>query len=151
MAKSTRECGACSLCCKVMGVPEVKQDHEWCPHALPGKGGCAIYRRRPEACRTFNCMWLIDNKFPDYWYPLKSKIVINALNENGASYVAFVVDPAYPNRWREEPYFDDIKTIAKAGLEGRLGKKWTTLVLIGDRRIPIIDKPRLLRAAGSGS
>ena len=93
-------------------------------------------------------MWLIDNKFPDYWYPAKSKIVINALVEEGRRYTAFVVDPAYPNRWKEEPYFSDIKTIARAGIEGRLGEHWTTLVLIKDERIPIIGSARLLRAAG---
>jgi hypothetical protein len=143
---SKRECGACSLCCKVMGVPKVKKDHEWCPHAKPGHG-CTIYPRRPDPCRAFHCMWLIDEKFPDYWYPKTAKIVINGLNENGISYVAFVVDPAYPNRWREEPYFSDIKTIAKAGIEGRLSKKWQTLVLVGSQRIPIIGRTRLLRAA----
>lgn len=92
-------------------------------------------------------MWLIDGRIPDYWYPLKSKIVINAMTEHGTDYVAFVLDPSYPNRWREEPYFSDIKTMAKAGLEGRLGKKWTTIVVIKDERIPIIGTARLLRAS----
>jgi hypothetical protein len=128
-----------------MSVPEIKKDHEWCPHAAPGHGGCLIYKSRPERCRNFHCMWLIDERFPDYWYPLKSKIVINAFNEDGVSYVAFVVDPAYPNRWREEPYFSDIKKLAAAGLTGIAGKKWTTFVLIKDQRIPIIGTPTMLR------
>jgi hypothetical protein len=131
-----------------MGVPEVKKDHQWCPHAKPGHG-CVIYPRRPEACREFHCMWLINEKFPDYWYPKTAKIVINTMNENGVSYVAFVVDPAYPNRWREDPWFSDIKKTAQIGLDGKLGKKWITIVLIGEQRIPIIRQPRLLRVAGS--
>jgi hypothetical protein len=129
-----------------MSVPEVKKDHEWCPHADLGHG-CKIYPRRPDSCRNFHCMYLIDERIPDYWYPLKSKIVINAFHDNGSDYVAFVVDPSYPNRWREEPYFNDIKTIARKGLEGTLGKKWTTFVLLKDQRIPIIGSMRLLRSA----
>jgi hypothetical protein len=147
-----RECGACSLCCRVMGVPEVKKDHEWCPHALPGKGGCAIYGVRPGRCREFNCMWLLDGKIPDYWYPLKSKIVINTVYENGTRYLAFVVDPSYPRRWQEEPYFNDIKLMAKAGIAGKKGETcrgggWTTIVCIGEEKIPIIGSATLLRVA----
>jgi hypothetical protein len=133
-----------------MSVPEIKKDHEWCPHAAPGHGGCLIYKSRPERCREFHCMWLIDQRFPDYWYPFRSKIVIHAFEDNGRSYVSFVVDPAYPNRWREEPYFSDIKKLAAAGLAGvplspMTSKKWTTFVLIKDQRIPIIGTPTMLR------
>lgn len=143
-----RQCGSCSMCCKVLGVPEVKKDHAWCPHvALPG-GGCKIYTNRPERCRDFHCQWLIDGRHPDYWFPAKSKIVIDARIKDGTKYVVFIVDPAYPGRWREEPYFSDIKTIASAGIEGRLGERWTTLVFIKDEKIPIIGSARLLRAAG---
>lgn len=90
-------------------------------------------------------MWLIDERIPEYWFPKRSRIVINTMTENGTDYVAFVVDPDYPLRWREEPWLSDIKTMARAGLEGRLGKKWTTIVLIKDERIPIIGTTRLLR------
>lgn len=140
-----RECGSCSLCCKVMEVPEVKPRHDWCQHADPGHG-CKIYRTRPEPCRAFHCEWLRDTHIAEYWFPAKSKIVINAIIENGKKYVSFIVDPAYPNRWREEPYFSDIKAIARAGIESRLGEKWTTLVVIKDEKIPIIGTAKLLRA-----
>ena len=144
-----RQCGSCSMCCKLMGVPEVKKEHEWCPHADPGGKGCTIYLQRPERCRDFHCMWLLSpTQFPEYWFPAKAKIVVNTLIEHGASYVAFIVDPAYPNRWREKPYFSDIKAIAAAGIKGRLGKKWTTVISIKGEKIPVIGSERLLRAAG---
>ena len=139
-----RECGRCSLCCRVIGVPETKPDHEWCPFVnLSARGPkgdhcCSIYRTRPERCRDFHCQWLIDRRFPDYWYPLKSRIVISIKIEKEKSFVCFIVDPDYPLRWREEPYFSDIKKIAKIGLEGRLGKKWTTVIVIKNEQIPII-------------
>jgi hypothetical protein len=133
----TRSCGSCSLCCKVMGVPEIKENHKWCKHCSPGCG-CIIYDERPEPCRDFSCMWLLDQRFGEHWYPARAKIVINAKLDGGHAYIAFVVDPDYPSRWREEPWFSDIKTIAKAGITGTAGQKWTTVIMIKDESIPII-------------
>jgi hypothetical protein len=137
-----RSCGKCSLCCRLMGVPEVKVDHEWCPHARAGQKaggyGCSIYPRRPERCWDWHCQWLVDPRFGQHWYPLKSRIIVDVKIENGKPFVMFVVDPDYPNRWREEPWFSDIKTVARAGLDGRLGKPWTTVIVLKDKRIPII-------------
>jgi hypothetical protein len=128
-----RSCGSCSLCCKVMGVPEVKQRHDWCPHARPGAGGCAIYQHRPERCREFHCLWLTMPSFGERWFPAKAKIVVDARQEGDRSLVCFIVDPDYPTRWQERPYIDDIEHTAKAGLNGRLGKHWETLVIVKDR------------------
>ena len=52
MSELKRHCGNCSLCCKIMGVPEVKKDHEWCPHARPQNkyGACTIYETICPAC-----------------------------------------------------------------------------------------------------
>ena len=157
-----RSCGSCSLCCKIMEVaPDIKPDnHNWCRHAVcaktgvnalvTSKGGCGIYQHRPEVCRDYHCQWLIDDRHPDYWFPARSKIIINAtINSEGKKYVSFIVDPAYPNRWREEPYFKDIKEIAQAGHDGRLGEKWSTLVVIKDERIPIVGTERLIRGTPS--
>lgn len=53
----TRECGGCTACCKVMGVPELsKPDFVVCGHATK-KVGCGIYEKRPTSCREFNCLW----------------------------------------------------------------------------------------------
>ena len=76
----TRACGACSLCCKVMGVPEVKERHDWCPHADPGHG-CKIYEERPAPCRTFSCRWLLDETLPAHWFPRTARIVIDLAEE----------------------------------------------------------------------
>jgi hypothetical protein len=136
------------MCCKIMQIPDFAgkpNDHDWCKHARPKNacGGCAIYNSRPQECRDFLCMWLLDARIPDYWFPAKSKIVIashlaDPSTGSGPAYIAFIVDPAYPNRWREEPWFSDIKTMAKAGLKGLLGQKWTSVVLVADDRIPIV-------------
>lgn len=123
-----------------MGVPEVKKDFEWCPHCQVKRAGgaCSIYETRPVRCRDFNCQWLVDKRFPDYWFPKEAKIVVDHRVDGMRAYVYFVVDPKTPGRWREEPYFSDIKQIARLGIAGLRGVKWTTLVLIKDERIPIL-------------
>jgi hypothetical protein len=93
-------------------------------------------------------MWLTDERIKMHWFPARAKIVIQATVEQGRRYVNFIVDPAYPLRWREEPWLADIKYIAQRGIDGVLGEKWTTVVQIGDEKIPIIGKERLLRAVG---
>jgi hypothetical protein len=130
------------MCCKLMVVPNFsgKPDpQQWCVHADRKCGRCRIYEMRPQACRDFTCLWLIEHKIPDYWFPARSKIVISPKLGGPDAFISFVVDPAYPRRWREEPWFSDIKKIAKAGLAGLAGQKWTTVVLVGeDLRIPIL-------------
>lgn len=52
-----RECGACQLCCTLMSVETLgKPMNRRCEHQCDR--GCAIYERRPYACRWFNCLWL---------------------------------------------------------------------------------------------
>ena len=57
-----RECGACNLCCKVIGAPPdsdafIGPAGQWCEHCDVGVG-CRIHESRPERCRTWTCMWL---------------------------------------------------------------------------------------------
>lgn len=57
MDASPRECGACTACCTVLGVPELgKPRHLRCTHL--GAKGCRVYADRPGSCRTFACQWL---------------------------------------------------------------------------------------------
>lgn len=110
MAK--RECGSCTLCCKVMSVPEIgKAENAWCVHCLPS-GGCKIYQDRPGECRTFNCGWLMDESLGEDWYPRKSKIVLTMQ----AGHIIARVDPATPAAWRKSPYFEDLNRIMRKNL-----------------------------------
>ena len=120
-----------------MAVEEIEKERsKWCTHAC--HAGCAIYERRPAACRDFNCRWLADEDFPEFWWPQKSKIVIDAQIEGGKMTVSFHVDPKYPTRWRQDPYFGDIKAMATAGISGVDGVKFMTVVVVGNRVIPIL-------------
>src|SRR5215471_13133974 len=97
-----RSCGSCTLCCKVLGVPALdKPKGAWCTHCEKGVG-CRIYERRPDACRSFLCGWLINPRFDAEWKPERSKIVI-AVAPDGNGLV-FHCDPGFPQAWRKEPY-----------------------------------------------
>jgi hypothetical protein len=135
---TARACGSCRLCCKLMAVEEIDKKRDvWCRHAC--EKGCAIYKERPGACRDFICRWLADDNFPDYWFPARSKIVIDAqIDVWGRMVVSFNVDPAYPARWREAPYFEDIKKLARAGLTGVDGHRFLTVVIVGHEIIPLL-------------
>jgi len=53
-----RECGDCTVCCYVGGVPELgKPAHKKCCYE---NKGCSIYnsRERPSICNNFQCAWL---------------------------------------------------------------------------------------------
>jgi hypothetical protein len=92
--------------------------------------GCRIYADRPDVCRVYGCRWLIDPSIPDYWYPAKSKLVLSMVDQDPPR-LDVHVDPGWPNRWREEPWFTDLRTISRVGLTGEL--MFYTYVLISNR------------------
>jgi Fe-S-cluster containining protein len=86
-APVARECGDCSLCCK---VPQIRQlnkpaDH-WCPHWVKDKG-CGIYAERPEVCRDFQCMWLLGD-LPDKYNPRKVRAIVFATRGKSVKIIA---------------------------------------------------------------
>jgi hypothetical protein len=53
-----RSCGECTLCCKLLPVPEFgKMANTKCQHQRSHKG-CAIYSKRPLSCQFWSCGWL---------------------------------------------------------------------------------------------
>jgi hypothetical protein len=54
-----RECGDCSLCCKLPEInyfKEKKESFKWCDNCNVGVG-CKIYNERPKGCRDFYCLY----------------------------------------------------------------------------------------------
>ena len=104
-----RRCSDCSLCCKVLDIPEIpKPADQWCTHCKPGHG-CTIYESRPLVCRGFACQWLVDGSFGDEWRPTKSKMVMRMVPYRGRLLLYVTVDPAYPGAWRRSPYYQHLK------------------------------------------
>ena len=108
-------CGKCSLCCKLPCIGELdKPIDTWCRHAAPGRGGCSIYPVRPRSCSTFVCAWL-SGEIDDAWFPAGCKMVVIPrvpphLADEG---VLVMVDPAYPDAWRREPYHTQLRAWAR--------------------------------------
>ena len=125
-----RECGSCTLCCKLLAVPGLdKPAGQFCRHCVPGKG-CNIYRDRPEVCQAWNCGWLVWRWLGEEWYPLRSKIVIspNVSTDPRRSAIDVHVDPDYQDQWRKPEYLSQLRLLARWGLEGEL--KFTVIINI---------------------
>ncbi len=94
--------------------------------------GCTIYQHRPNECQEFSCVWLENLTLGEEWKPVRSKIVLYAIDD-GARLIAHV-DPGSPNAWRQQPYYDQLKSWARRGI--RSGPK--VVVRIGNRLIAIL-------------
>lgn len=77
-----RECGSCSLCCKLLPIdaPGIeKPAAKWCSHWSKATK-CGIYEQRPETCRTFNCLWRL-GVIPEQFKPDKVGAVMASYKE----------------------------------------------------------------------
>ena len=123
---SVKQCGTCTSCCTLLEVTEVGTSvNEWCKHCEAGKG-CTIYDSRPQMCRSFSCVWL-QGHLDDEWYPEKSGMVVHFSQDA----VNVQVDPAYPDRWREEPYFSKLSEWSLRGIRVNGDRSFATLVAVG--------------------
>jgi hypothetical protein len=125
---TNRSCGSCTLCCKLMAVPELgKRQNMWCPHCEIGKQ-CLSYEKRPPSCVDFNCLWL-QGYGDEALRPDKSKVVIGAtINGDG---IVFYVDPSRPQAW-QQPTF-------KTMIEKLQSKKILVYIVVGrERIIPVL-------------
>src|SRR6185437_419544 len=85
-----RECGSCSLCCKVYAISELEKPAGiWCSHCKPGRG-CAIHDALPTQCIEFNCLWRTEASIGPDWKPDRSKMVVTISPVNG--YINVQVD-----------------------------------------------------------
>lgn len=108
-----RECGACTLCCKlcpVPGAPLHKPAGVKCKHQRAGKG-CSIYASRPFACRSWACRWLCDSETAGMPRPDRCHYVIDIkddyvemVQDDGTRHKIGViqvwVDPAFRDAWK---------------------------------------------------
>jgi hypothetical protein len=129
---SKRECGSCSLCCKVLDVPALyKPAGQWCRHFRAGTG-CEIHQLRPKPCRDFSCLWLAEDWLGDAWKPSTAKFVM-AWEYDGDCLSVFV-DPKMPNAWKVEPYHNILKQLAVR----HLGENRLVMVVETARRILLL-------------
>jgi len=122
-----KQCGDCSLCCKVMAIETLaKPASAWCPHCAP-KRGCAIYKDRPAECVGFSCLWLVNDLLDERWKPSKARFVLTT-SEDG---IELRCDPGFPDAWRKEPYYSEVREWAISGEHNDM----TVVVIVGRRMV----------------
>lgn len=106
-----RECGSCTLCCKVYNVVELgKAAGKWCSHCKPGRG-CTIHDSLPSECAAFNCLWKTESTMSMQWKPDQAKMVLTLHPETNN--IQVVVDPGQPSAWTRQPYHSQLRSLSK--------------------------------------
>jgi hypothetical protein len=137
MTHEIRQCGDCSLCCKVLGIPELdKPKDAWCPNFAAG-AGCRIYEDRPPSCHNFSCRWLNDLTMGPEWKPSVCKMVL----DSRPHMLTVHVDPAVNRPWRAEPYYSVLRRLAAQGLTRNvivlIMEKRRSMVMMPDREVDL--------------
>lgn len=110
-----KECGECSLCCKLLELPNVSKAGQWCPHCMPGskEGGCTIHANRPSFCKGFHCFWRAES-WLDKYRPDRCDVIFEALP--GVYTILISINPSNPDAWKEK---DILEVIFKLKNKGR--------------------------------
>ena len=119
-----RECGTCTLCCKVAAVKEVdKPNGVWCPHCVAGRGPRSMTGGPPVAAAS-TCQWMLEKGLGPEWKPERAKFAL--VKSEGGRRLTALVDPGFPSAWRRAPYYENLKQWAveaapesTRGLSGR--------------------------------
>ena len=121
MPNRSKSCGPCGLCCKVFAVEELKKPMGvMCAHYGGAGRGCTIHPDRPHACRSFECVWLMDPDMPHRFRPDQTRVVLDQ-DPDGSRLIARC-DPANPQAWRRNPMY--------AALKGYAAETWGTGKLV---------------------
>lgn len=107
-----RTCSGCTLCCSLLGIVELKKPvFTICKHCVIGKG-CKIYEVRPQTCAGFFCSYRISADLPEYWNPKVCGMVLHRESNGGTDILSIICSNSAKHRWKQEPYWSDIKRIA---------------------------------------
>jgi hypothetical protein len=77
---TVRQCGSCTLCCKLLPVRELeKPGNTRCIHQ--SRKGCGIYRKPgfPPSCHLWSCRWLVADDTTDMIRPDRAGYVIDLM------------------------------------------------------------------------
>jgi hypothetical protein len=107
---SERACSGCTLCCSLLGIVELKKPvFKICKHCVIGKG-CKIYDIKPATCSEFLCSYRISTNVPEHWNPKICGMVLHKEN----NILSIICSNGAKHRWKQEPYWSDIKQAAAA-------------------------------------
>lgn len=105
----SRECGKCSLCCKLLDVEQpgdfISPAGYWCKHCnLGATKPCRIYgqKRRPPECSGFECGWIHNETIPEKFRPDQCGIVVGRMGRK----IILILDPETPHLWKRPEVAD---------------------------------------------
>ncbi len=130
VASEERECGSCTLCCKLLHIPEFDAPAGiWCSQC-DVKKGCKIHGNHPKQCKDFKCLWLLDVGL-DIHRPDKSKMVMKFVkaHQDGVTQLQIYCNDGYPDAWKI-PY-------VKAMIDKLTDSGGRTIIIYGDKRTAI--------------
>ncbi len=136
-----RSCADCTLCCKVLNIPELQKPRgRLCTHCAVDKG-CTIYAQRPDACRAFDCSYLLSPSLGDEWKPTTAHMVLGYMAREDI--ILIFTDPERPGMWRTEPYYARVKKWAGMTDIGYvlIWEATRALTLVGDHEFDL-GEPR---------
>lgn len=117
-------CGSCSLCCTLLGVPDIgKAPRMRCWHTTV-HGGCAVHGQKASdpklmACEQFECVWLASQKRPDAMprsmRPDQSHVVLGPQDKSDPTLLYIQVDPGNPQAWKQGEMGEYIQQILDRG------------------------------------
>jgi hypothetical protein len=139
-----RQCGSCSLCCKVYDIDwldKPKPAGKWCHNCKPGRG-CSIWKTVPQKCEDFFCSWRRMPQLDDSWRPDRSGFIIHRQAEHLPFEI--VPDPGRPNAWRAEPYYSQLKRAAQSAIE----QGTIFVVIVGGRHTFLMPDGEIAVPAG---
>ncbi len=124
-----RDCGKCSMCCKLLFISGLTERDTWCPHFEKEKG-CGIYDHRPPTCMSFSCLWLQSDVMGENLRPDKCGVMFELYPED--MLVMVIVDKHKALNWQKgEPH----KLIRQM-----LFDKYVVWVLIGKQKYLLLPE-----------
>jgi uncharacterized protein len=115
-----RSCGECSLCCRLLKVPELqKPEHKMCVHFKKGIG-CEIHNGTmfPDSCREFMCVWRDPRStLPLELRPDKVHAVMLPAGDREHPAIGVIIDPHRPDAIKREPLKSFLDAVARSGLK----------------------------------
>jgi hypothetical protein len=145
-----KHCGSCTACCRLLPVKELlKPALKKCQYQSTFKG-CRIYETRPNSCRAWSCVWLLDSSAPfrrpdrvGYVVdPVPDIIVLgeDAVNGRRLSAVQVWVDPNRPDAHRDPDL--------RAWFAARATNPESAIIVRSDQRHSIVVVPPWLSENG---
>lgn len=132
------DCGACNLCCTLLGVPDIQKPARMACQWTSIHGGCSRHHEKDTApdlgaCKAFKCLWLVsqdrEDPLPRYMRPDQCHVVLGPADREDPTLIYVQVDDAFSDSWKKPPISDY--------LQGILDRGGKVEIILGEDRFPL--------------